>query len=126
MTPSPSSRHKRLYAHVASLMLSAILVARNTPPSFPLSPWSNSSVQANRHHDQRPRFEHNRAQWSTPEHSFLPVPPAIESAPVAPTLRLAFTLQTMGLHYNRPPPLVFQPSSSHLDSGFAGMNASGV
>jgi hypothetical protein len=128
MKPSRSTRRKRLYAHavLASVMLSAVLVARSTPPSFPLAPSSSSSIQAVTHHDQRPRFEHNRAQWSTPENSFLLPPPTLESRPVATTLQLVFTFRTMGLHYNRPPPLGPKASLSHLDSGFAGMNSSGV
>ena len=117
MTPSRSSRRNRLYAHavLASVMLSAILVARNTPPSFPPAPSSRSSIRAVTHHDQRPRFEHNRAQWSTTENAFLPPPPALDRAPIAAILLLTFAFQTMGLHYNRPPPLGPKASASHFD-----------
>jgi len=51
MTPARSSRCKRLYAHamLVSVMLSAVLVARNTPPRFPPAPSSSSSIQAVTH-----------------------------------------------------------------------------
>ena len=106
MVPSRSRRRDRRHAQavLASLMLSAVLVARSTPPSFPPVPATNSSIQAITHHDQRPRFEHNRAQWSAAANTFLPAPPTPEFAPVASSSQLAFTLQTKGFNYNRPPP----------------------
>jgi hypothetical protein len=106
MVPSRSRRQDTLYGHavLAALMLAAVLIARSIPPSFPPVPSTNSSIQAITHHDQRPRFEHNRAQWSAPKNAFLPAPPTPEFAPVAASSRVAFTLLAKGWHYNRPPP----------------------
>jgi len=105
MVPSRSRRRDRRHAQavLASLMLSAVLVARSTPTSAPV-PATNSSIQAITHHDQRPRFGHNRAQWSAATNTFLPASPTLEFAPVASSSQLAFTLQTKGFNYNRPPP----------------------
>jgi hypothetical protein len=86
-------------------VLSAILVARNIPPTFPTQPSVNSAISASSHHDQRPRFDYDQALWSMPESTFLSVPPTIESARVTQVLQLAFSLKTKGYHYNRPPPL---------------------
>jgi hypothetical protein len=87
--------------------LSAVLVARNIPPTFPTQPSVHSAISASSHHDQRPRFDYNQALWSTPESTFLPVPPTIESARLTLVLQLAFSLKTKGYHYNRPPPLAY-------------------
>jgi hypothetical protein len=107
MALSRNGEHTRLYAQavLAALVLSAILVARSIPPNFPPAPWADSSIRAIAHHDERPRFEHNRAQWSNPESTFQPVLPALESRHAAAPLRSSFTVQAKGRHYNRPPPL---------------------
>lgn len=107
MALSWNGDHKRLYAQAvtAALVLSAILLARSSPPNFPPAPWANSSIRAITHHDERPRFEHNRAQWSNPESTFQCVLPALHSRQVAATLQSPSTVQSKGRHYNRPPPL---------------------
>ena len=92
-------------AVVASAMLFAVLAARNVPPHFPKAPGVRSAVSDNSHHDQRPRFDNSGSKWSAPADSFLPDPPAAESAHLAPTPQLFSTLQTKGFHYNRPPPV---------------------
>jgi hypothetical protein len=106
MAHSWSRRHKTLCAQavLASVLLSVLLIARSTPPSFPQGRSGNASYRAITHHDERPRFDHNHAQWSTPEKTFLFVPPAFESAHAAPDLQLVLRLKTKGFHDNRPPP----------------------
>jgi hypothetical protein len=107
MAHSRSSRRKRLCAQavLASVALSAVLVARSIPPSFSLRSSVSASISAITHHDQRPRFDHNQAQWNTPRDTFLLAPPAPESVHVTTELQLVVTLNTKGFHYNRPPPL---------------------
>jgi hypothetical protein len=105
MAPS-QSQHQRLYAHAAGFG-HPIRSASGTEHSTKLSatPSASCSIQAITHHDQRPRLEHNRVQWSAPGRTFLPAPRVLEAARVAATVGLAFALKTEGLHYNRPPPL---------------------
>jgi hypothetical protein len=92
-------------AVLISVVLSGVLVARNIPPNFPPKPSAHSAFNATSHHDQRPRFDHNGSQWSSPADAFLPTPPVAEPADLVLTSQLFSTLQTKGFHYNRPPPL---------------------
>jgi glycine/D-amino acid oxidase-like deaminating enzyme len=98
MAHSRSKRRKTLCAQavLASVVLSALLFARSAPPSFPQRSSVNASISAVTHHDQRPRFDHNHAQWNSPQNTCLPVPPALESAHVASELQLAVTLLIRG------------------------------
>ena len=86
-------------------VLLSLLGARNVPPSFSRFPGLYTGVSADSHHDQRPRFDHNVAQWTAPSESFLLVPPSSESCEVAAAPHSYVGLQEEGVHYNRPPPL---------------------
>jgi hypothetical protein len=109
MSPERCFRSSRgqigVRALLASLALFSVLAARNVPPHFPRAPGAHSTVNADSHRDQRPRFDNSGLQRSAPAESFLSVPPAAESAHVTPVPQLSCTLQTKGFHFNRPPPI---------------------
>ena len=92
-------------ALLALLALFSVLTARNVLPHFPGTPGAHSTVNADSHRDQRPRFDNSGMQWSAPAESFLSMPTAAESAHVTPAPQLFCTLQTKGFHFNRPPPI---------------------
>ncbi len=94
-----------IQALLALLALFSVLAARNVQPHFPGAPGTHSTVNSDSHRDQRPRFDNSGPQWSAPAESFFPMPPAAESAHVTPVPQLFCTLQTKGLHFNRPPPI---------------------
>src|SRR5580704_18794391 len=85
-------------ALLASLALFSVFAARNALPHFPAAPGVHSTVSADSHRDQRPRFDNSRLQWSAPAESFLPMPPAAESAHITSAPQLFSTLQTKGFH----------------------------
>lgn len=93
---------RALFACVA---LIGVLAARNVLPHFPQATSSHSAVSVDSHHDQRPRFDNSGPRWSAPAESFLPTPPAAESAHLAPVSPLSSSLQSRGFHFNRPPPI---------------------
>jgi hypothetical protein len=107
MAQSRNGVNSRAWARIvlACVALAAVLVARHIPPDFPAEPSIHSAVNANSHHDQRPRFNNNGLQWSTPADVFLPAPPVAESADLASAAEPLPRLKTKGFHYNRPPPL---------------------
>jgi hypothetical protein len=107
MAQSRSGTSSRAGARIvlACVALAAVLVARHIPPDFPAAPSIHSAFSAKSHHDQRPRFDNNRLQWSAPADMFLPAPPVAESADLALSVEPLPRLQTKGFHYNRPPPL---------------------
>ena len=90
---------------LASVVLIATLAARNVATHFPQAQGLHFTISADTHHDQRPRFESSGSEWSAPGNDSLPVPPAAESVHLALASRPFSTLQTKGLHYNRPPPI---------------------
>ena len=100
-----SRRTLWIRAVLASAALFALLAARNVPPDFPSALSVDSTVTAASHHDHRPRFENSALRWSAPVATFLPVPPAAESAHSILTAQLSSTVQTKGFHFNRPPPI---------------------
>jgi hypothetical protein len=102
-----SSSHGAVWSRavLVSVVFFAVLAARNVPPHFPKVAGTQSAISADSHHDQRPRFNTNSSKWSAPTDSFVPFPPAAESAHITPTPQLFSTLQTKGFHFNRPPPL---------------------
>jgi hypothetical protein len=103
--PNGSFRTICIRAALASIALLAVLAARNVPPHFRSVSSVHSAACADSQHDQRPRFDNSGSKWSAPVDSFRPVPPAAESADLAPASRLFSTLQTKGFHFNRPPPI---------------------
>jgi hypothetical protein len=92
-------------ATLASIALLGILAARSVPTQFPRALGGHSTISADSHHDQRPRFDHADSQWSAPANGFLPTPPAAKSTQLAPVPQLFSSLQTKGFRYNRPPPI---------------------
>jgi len=100
-----SDRHGAIWAAVAFAALLSVLAARNVLPDFPETPGAHSTISADSHHDQRPRFDHTGSQWSAPADWFLPTPPVAESTHLTPAPQLFSALQTKGFHYNRPPPI---------------------
>lgn len=108
MAQSHSRTYRGAWRQVAliSVVVSAVLAARNLPPNFPTKTSVHASLSASWHHDQRPRFDHHGSYWSSPTDSFLLAPPAAECANVGPASESFSTLQKKGFHYNRPPPLI--------------------
>jgi len=92
-------------AVLAFAALFALLAARDAPPQFPKVPGVRSTVSANFHRDQRPRFDNSGSKWSAPAESFPLFPPTAESAHLTPTPQVFSARQTKGAHFNRPPPL---------------------
>jgi hypothetical protein len=83
-----------------------LLVARNSPPSFPKAPSSHSSFSSVPYPGARPHFDSDGSQWSAPAKICLVLPPAAESEHLTPPTPLFSYLQTGGFHYNRPPPVI--------------------
>lgn len=92
-------------AVLASAALFSLLAAQNVPSHFPQATCVHSSVGAPLHHDQRPRFDNNGPKWSAPAATFVPAPPAVESAGSTLIPQLSFAVQAKGVHFNRPPPI---------------------
>lgn len=92
-------------AVLVSVALFAIFAAREVPPDFPHAIHRASTISADTHHDQRPRFDNSGTQWSAPAAVFVPYPPSAESAHLTSGLQLSSPLQTKGFHFNRPPPI---------------------
>ncbi len=89
---------------LASFALFAVLAAGNVAPDFSKAPSVHSTVSADSHHDQRPRFDDSGSKWKAPADTFQLLPPTAETAHLTPAPQLFSTLQTKGVPYNRPPP----------------------
>ncbi len=90
---------------LAAVVLFALLAARDVPPDFSKAPCEHSTIGADSHPDQRPRFDDSGSKWKAPADTFQLLPPTAESAHLTPTPDLFSTFQTKGFHYNRPPPI---------------------
>jgi hypothetical protein len=90
---------------LALVALLSLLAARNVLPHFPRATGAYSVINADSHHDQRPRFDHSSSQWSAPAEVFLPTPRVADAPNLTPAPQLFSTLQAKGFHYNRPPPI---------------------
>lgn len=82
---------------------SAVLLARNSSPSFSRAP-SVQVVKDSAHHDQRPRFDDNSPRYSSPSAGFVLSLPLATHADVTPATGLPISFHTKGARYNRPPP----------------------
>jgi hypothetical protein len=67
-----------LLAVLAFIAFLGVIAAREVASRF-LDHEGHSSISADSHHDQRPRFDHGAADWNAPGASVLPVPPTGES-----------------------------------------------
>ena len=92
-------------AVLAVAALFAVLAARDVPPQFAKATRVHSTICADSHSDQRPRFDDSGSKWSAPADSLVPALPTAESAQMGPTPRLFSSLQLKGFHFNRPPPI---------------------
>ncbi len=102
-----SSNHGMIWirAVLASVVLFAVLAARNVPSDFSKAASVHSTISADSHLDQRPRFDYSSSEWNAPADTFQLLPPTAESAHLTPTPDSFSTIQTKGFHYNRPPPI---------------------
>jgi hypothetical protein len=95
-----------LQTTVAFAAVFTLLVARVNPPRFPKAPSSHSSLSVAPDPGERLHFDSDGSQWSAPAQMCLLLPPAAESERFILPAPLSSFLQTRGLHYNRPPPIV--------------------
>jgi hypothetical protein len=104
-------RATSIYAVIGIAALFALLVARSIPPDFlqvVSLEHSNgvSLISGVSSHDQRPRFDCDGLQWSTPVNEFLPFPPAEISSHLMSRTQMFVVFHVKGFHFNRPPPVV--------------------
>lgn len=104
-------RHFRRHSHalmfragLASIVLFALLNARDIPSHFRPISKSHSTISSDSQHDQRPRFDHPALDWNAAASTVLPFPAFDKSAHPTPAPQLFSTLQTKGFQFNRPPP----------------------
>jgi hypothetical protein len=93
-------------AALGALVLFAIFAARGVPPDFSRALNSHPTLEANSHHDQRPRFDDSAYQWSAPPASFQIRLPDAELAGLIVEPEVFSTIQTKGFRFNRPPPVI--------------------
>ena len=65
---SRSGSHRGIWirAVLASVALFALLATRNVAPDFTKASCADSSISADSHHDQRPRFDDSGSKWNAP------------------------------------------------------------
>ncbi len=104
-------RHFRRHSHalmfragLASVVLFALLNARDIPSHFQTTSKTHSTLTSDSQHDQRPRFDHYTLDWNVAAPTILPFPMFDKSAHLTPAPQLFSILQTKGFHFNRPPP----------------------
>ncbi|MFY9905705.1 MAG: hypothetical protein WAK62_11195 [Terriglobales bacterium] len=90
---------------LACTALVAVLAARSVAPRFAPALGDHSSISADSHHDQRPRFVDSGAKWIAPAEIHLLFPTSADFVLLAPAPRLYSTLHSTGFRYNRPPPI---------------------
>lgn len=88
---------------VAALL--GLLVAR-VPSQFPSAANHASSIRAVSNHDQRPRFNLDETKWSLSTGTFQFFQTVATSHQIAPERPSFSSLESTGLRYNRPPPVV--------------------
>jgi hypothetical protein len=91
---------------LAAVVLFAIFAARGVPPDFSQALNPHSTIAANSHHDQRPRFVDSAYQWGAPPATFQLTLPNAELAGLIVEPEVFSTIQTKGFHFNRPPPVI--------------------
>ncbi len=91
-------------AVLAFIVLLGVFAAREVPSHFS-DAGIHSTVGADSHHDQRPRFDQGASDWNAPPAIVLVFPPTGESQHLMFTAQLLSTLRTKGFHFNRPPPI---------------------
>jgi len=108
--PSAGQFRRKSYATtgvrvaLACTALVAVLAARSVAPHFTFA-LDHSSISADSHHDQRPRFVDSGAKWIAPSEVHLLFPASVELVLAAPSRPFYSTLYSTGFHYNRPPPI---------------------
>jgi hypothetical protein len=90
---------------LACAALIAVLAARSVAPRFPAVLGDGSSISADSHHDQRPRFIDSGAKWIRPGGIHLLFATGTEFVLLNPAAPLYSALDRAGFHYNRPPPI---------------------
>jgi len=89
---------------LACAALLGVFAARNVPPVFDAMPV-HFALSADAHHDQRPRFDSDRADWSVPASSPFPTPIVVLSLHFMPAPAIRSAVPIRGDRYNRPPPV---------------------
>lgn len=104
-------RHSRRHRHalmfragLASIVLFALLNARDFPSHFQTTSKTHSTLTSDSQHDQRSRFDHSTLDWDAAAPTVLPFPASDRSARLTPAPQLFSTLQPKEFHFNRPPP----------------------
>jgi hypothetical protein len=109
MWAKPKLRRDRWGKRIRALMVfaaaSAVLSARNTPPTFAHAS-STHSVKAVAHHDQRPRFDNNTPQSYPLPAAFALVGPTEIHAHLRLATAILVSFPTKGARFNRPPPIL--------------------
>jgi len=88
---------------LACTALVAVLAARSVAPHFTFA-LDGSSIGADSHHDQRPRFVDSGAKWIAPAEVHLLFPTSAELVLATPSRPFYSIPYGAGFHYNRPPP----------------------
>jgi hypothetical protein len=82
----------------------ALSLARVAPPSFFSIPSNSPTVNCDRHHEPKLRFDQGELYWCRPVAVLTHVAPVVFS-PLMRELSPVISSYTNGAHYTRPPPL---------------------
>ena len=93
------------YQAVVCGAIIALSLARVAPPSFFSVPSDSPTINCDRHHDQKPRFDQGELYWHRPVAVLSHVVPVVFS-PLMHELSPVISSDANGAHYTRPPPLV--------------------
>lgn len=93
-------------AVLAAVVLFAIFAARGVPPDFSQALNLQSTIAADSHDDQRPRFDDSAYQWSAQPATFQLALPNAGLAGLVAGPEVFSTIQAKGFHFNRPPPVI--------------------
>jgi hypothetical protein len=91
------------FAALLTLLLAGIVTPRLFARTTSLHCQSFAAVAA---HNQRPKFDSDRWNWSGPVAVFQPLPPETQTADAAFPVQISFSRQVKGFRYNRPPPIL--------------------
>lgn len=89
----------------ALFVLSSLLIAQNVPPEFPSASARQCSISAVSTHCHTRRFESDGSQWTAPVRTSV-ILPSTERQNWTLIPQLLPAIQTKGLHFNRPPPIL--------------------
>ena len=102
-------RHFRRHSHalmfragLASVVLFALLNARDIPSHFQTTSKTHSTLTSDSQHDQRPRFDHYTLDWNVAAPTILPFPTFDKSAHPDPSAAIILYPSNQGIPLQPP------------------------